>query len=865
MRATISRSDNPLSLAQRVQVEHVTRSAVTLRDAARADDRPVIVARNGDWVLRENWDEQIRDGDVISVVHLPLGPGGGSNPMRTLLLIAVAAFAPYVAGAMGFQAGTLAFKIAAAGIGLLGTTLVNALIPPPKPPSYDSAAGLASPSPTYSLQAQGNSARIGMPIPVQYGRLSCYPDFAAQPYLEYVGGDQYLYQLLCVGAGQYDIEGIYIDDTPISTYEDVEHEVIAPGGTSKLYPHAVYTSSEVSGIDLTKDDSKGPYYATSAGIDTTRISIDLVCPRGLYNIANDGTLTTRSVTCKIYIIGSDGGSVSHIVTLEGATTTPLRETHGYDVPRGRYRVRVVRTSDEAQSTRAADTLVWTGLRAHAPDSTTYGDVTLIAVRMRASAQLNSKTTRMTRVVCTRKLPIYNKTTKTWSAPQKTRSIAWAIADVARAQYGARLDDQQIDLGQLAKLDTLYTSRGDNFDGRFDNSLTIWEALSRIAAVGRARPYIQGGVLSVARDGAESLPVAMYTERNILRSSLSVNYLMPSGGNGGVVDVEYHSNSTWRPDVVRCAINHGSGEPTKIQLFGCTERAQAHREGLYHAAANRYRRRIITFATEMEGFIPSLGDLIAITHDMPAWGQAYGVLSYDASSRTLTLDGDPQWRDGKTHYVGLRRRDGSVDGPIRVSKSTRSNQLVLSSAADFTPVTGGSMERTVISFGWGTTWRQLARVTAIRPKTDITVEIEAVNEDPSVHTADTGQTLPPEITSQLDTIYADLPIRGLIARSKPDDPTVILVSWQPTPGAEHYIIDMSADGQKWTRTAETRATSFPVDALYLNQTILRVSAANAISHGPWATLYYAHYSDYMWHPDPGTLMWDADDSKRMWIS
>ena len=332
MRATISRSDNPLSLAPRVQVEHVTRAEVTLREAARADDRPVVIARNGDWVLREHWDEAIIDGDVISVVHLPLGGGGGSNPMRMLLLIAVSAFAPYVAGAMGFQAGTLAFKIAAAGIGLLGTTLVNALIPPPKPPSYDSAAGLASPSPTYSLQAQGNSARIGMPIPVQYGRLSCYPDFAAQPYLEYVGGDQYLYQLLCVGAGQYDIEGIYIDDTPITTYEDVDHEVIAPGGTSKLYPHAVYTSSEVSGIDLTKDDSKGPYYATAAGVDTTRISIDLVCPRGLYNIANDGTLTTRSVTCKIYIIGSDGGSVSHIVTLEGATTTPLRETHGYDVP-----------------------------------------------------------------------------------------------------------------------------------------------------------------------------------------------------------------------------------------------------------------------------------------------------------------------------------------------------------------------------------------------------------------------------------------------------------------------------------------------------------------------------------------------------
>ena len=73
MHATISRSDNPLALAQRVQVEHVTRPETTLRDAARADDRPVIIARNGDWVLREHWDEAIIDGDVISVVHLPLG------------------------------------------------------------------------------------------------------------------------------------------------------------------------------------------------------------------------------------------------------------------------------------------------------------------------------------------------------------------------------------------------------------------------------------------------------------------------------------------------------------------------------------------------------------------------------------------------------------------------------------------------------------------------------------------------------------------------------------------------------------------------------------------------------------------------
>jgi predicted phage tail protein len=60
-------------------------------------------------------------------------------------------------------------------------------------------------------------------------------------------------------------------------------------------------------------------------------------------------------------------------------------------------------------------------------------------------------------------------------------------------------------------------------------------------------------------------------------------------------------------------------PATVNLFGCTNLAQAMREGKYIAAANRYRRRLITFRTEMEGLIPTFGDLIAVSHDMPARG------------------------------------------------------------------------------------------------------------------------------------------------------------------------------------------------------------------------------------------------------
>ena len=56
-------------------------------------------------------------------------------------------------------------------------------------------------SPTYSLQAQGNQARLGNPIPVIYGRHLIYPDFASQPYYKYIDNEQFVYQLHCLGQG----------------------------------------------------------------------------------------------------------------------------------------------------------------------------------------------------------------------------------------------------------------------------------------------------------------------------------------------------------------------------------------------------------------------------------------------------------------------------------------------------------------------------------------------------------------------------------------------------------------------------------------------------------------------------------------
>jgi hypothetical protein len=199
--------------------------------APRTTAAPFILLRNGQAVLRKDWQIPIGDNDLIAVVFLPRGGGGGSNPLKIVLMIAIAVYAPVLAGemlgtelaattlsAIGMSSQTFV-ALASAGIGLVGNALINAAFGTPSTTSNLKAASLASPSPTYNLQAQGNMARLDAAIPVQYGRLACYPDFAAQPYLEYAGNEQYLYQLLCIGAGEYDIEAIRIEDTAIASFE----------------------------------------------------------------------------------------------------------------------------------------------------------------------------------------------------------------------------------------------------------------------------------------------------------------------------------------------------------------------------------------------------------------------------------------------------------------------------------------------------------------------------------------------------------------------------------------------------------------------------------------------------------------------
>ena len=219
-------------------------------------------------------------------------------------------------------------------------------------------------------------------------------------------------------------------------------------------------------------------------------------------------------------------------------------------------------------------------------------------------------------------------------------------------------------------------------------------------------------------------------RNIVKNSLSIQYIMPSEDTADSVCVEYFSEKTWKTsEITGSFVGSSSDKTATVELLGCTNREQALREAIYMALANRYRRRIVTFTTELEGLVPSYGDLIAITHDMPHWGQGGEILEKDGLK--LTLSEPVDFTGGGPHYLALRKKDGSLGGSYTVTAGEYATEVWLQNEPDIEILTEANAEKTHFAFGTADKWSALARMTGILPRSN-KVEITAVLEDSRVH-------------------------------------------------------------------------------------------------------------------------------------
>ncbi|WP_228273692.1 host specificity factor TipJ family phage tail protein [Rhodocyclus tenuis] len=816
--------------------------------------RRTICSINGEWMPRDQWTRyRPRRGDQIVLIDNPHGNGDGSNPVAAVMMIAAIYFMPAgvaFLGSMGITNAGVAQALYLLGANLL----ISALAPPAKALAASNAAEMAAPSPTYSLSGQGNSNRLGSPRPRHYGLFRFAPAYCAQPYGEFSANEQYLYEILDVGLGHYRIDGITIEDTDIAAFEDIDYEVVPPGGAVTLVPANVQSSGEVAGQELVQGAWVGGgvgFVAVLADTSATEIGVDIVCPYGLYLLNDSGGFETLSVHVRLQAIALDAigapvgdwfvlGDITHAAS----TNTAQRVSKRWPVAAGRYAVRGTRIDAKNTSNRAGHEVTWAGLRAYLPTPLSFPDNTVIAIRSKASGQLTQASSRKVFVRGMGMVPTWSPANG-WSAPVATRAIAWAAADILMADYGRGAAAASIDLDKLYQLDQVWEARGDRFDASFDTRSTVAEALTACLKAGRAQWFQVAGMFSFARDEWQSVPSTTFTPGNIVRGSVEVEYVMPGDKTSDFVRAKYWDTTVFGWREVDCKIDGStSTKPASVSYFGIGDRQHVWREGVTDAAENVYRRRVLTFQSELEGRLLLPLDTIAISHHLVNRSQTGEVVAIGADDgnggmpvgTTLTLSTDVEFVPGNDHYLVMGTLTGGRSGPWRVSAGVQPNVVRLDEpVAGFQPYVGGGKRRSRFSFGIGSEVYLIGKVVPpLKPKGS-KVEIKMVIDDPRVHSADQVNTVPPPAVGWgLPRASARPVLKSIfVAQNGDPDAPVISVSWAAVDGASFYVVEWSDDGEVWKRAAgDTTGTNItfspPAGPLHV-----RACAVGKVA-GPWAT-------------------------------
>lgn len=502
-----------------------------------------------------DWQHTIVGPGQLVVVRVVPGKGGGFLRVVAMLAVVAASFAaPWGANlylaTQGLELTALGTGILAAGVGLGGALLVNALIPPDVPRLH---SGHDMSNPAYAITGIRNRANPYGPIPEGFGRRKIYPQLAAKPYSENYGSESWLRMLFVAGKGEYQLSDYKITETALSTYSDYEISDGDKDAVADLYPNTVH--EDALSIQLTQ--AAGWQQQTSQ-TNTTELSVDITLPNGLWWLSDNGHLKGYSIDFEVQYSVAGAGIWNHFpgspMSVKGYYNH--RQSFGFrqaNLSTGQYDVRVRKTSADEPGTgyvQFMDDCYWTALRSinYAPPFAKAG-VHLIALKIKATGQLNGIIDQFN-LTAERKLPIWNGSS--WSAPTVTRNPAWAYCEVLRGDSNARaVADSEIAAADFLEWANACTSDGFNFDGWFEEKTTVGEMLNRIAAAGRAARGWVDGQHTIVRDKVQTAALQHFSPRNSW------------GYRGRIISREL-------PHALKCRLQDESQNYQQVEIIVCDD-------------------------------------------------------------------------------------------------------------------------------------------------------------------------------------------------------------------------------------------------------------------------------------------------------
>jgi hypothetical protein len=255
---------------------------------------------NGDYVPQHQWPQvKPKAGTTVSIRMVPMGGGGGKNPLRTILSLAVMAASAPLATALGGLFGSASFMgfglggFITKGVTLLGRLALIALAPPPRP----RFGGGIKESPTLFIQGARNRAYPFGRVPKVLGKHRFVPPFGALPYTETVGNEQYLRMLFVWGYGPLEISDLKIGETALSEFEGVQIET--RNGHPDDAPITLYANSVIQDDLQVSLTAAAGHITRTTDTDAEEISVDITLPRGLFKFGSSGNKISTSVKLEV--------------------------------------------------------------------------------------------------------------------------------------------------------------------------------------------------------------------------------------------------------------------------------------------------------------------------------------------------------------------------------------------------------------------------------------------------------------------------------------------------------------------------------------------------------------------------------------
>lgn len=494
--------------------------------------RVMLTNDQGTSVIEEHLWPHVRPkfGTTVVVRGVP-----GKDALRSVLLAVVSIAAGALAPVLFPAFGKIGLALATAGLSIIGTLLINALIPIETPDAQERRN-------VYRIDGWRNDIRPGAPVPCAFGKHRYAPPFAAQSYTEVVGDNQYIRALFCAGYGPLRITDLRIGETPVSDFEDIDIEIREgrpddlPVG---LFPQQVL--EEGAGVQLVRPlprDLSGDVIDGAPSIETpvirftasnaARASVILGFQQGLFHIDDKGRRKSQTVTIRIRARLNGVGAWSDVVTLD--VTAERQESflrqHSWTLPtRGRWQIEVTRMSEDSTDTQTSDNVALSAIQSIRPEYPINLDkpLALIAVRVRATYQLNGSLDSFNALI-ERQGP--ERVGGEWVDGYSRNPASAFLSALTGPQNPYPVTESEIDMDLIADWYDWCELKGLKYDRVHDAPEGLGDMLNAICGAGRASPRHDGVRWGVVIDRPETLVIDHVNPRNSEQFEWSRDYFVP---------------------------------------------------------------------------------------------------------------------------------------------------------------------------------------------------------------------------------------------------------------------------------------------------------------------------------------------------